>query len=174
MRLAVLAVLASLLPVLFCDGFPPPSATNQTVSPEATKTAATEQTCHASEPIQQERAGLKTWYVNADRTIWAHFWTSEPLKAAPHDYKVLWIRPKPFPDLSFGEAAHLLANGQLGTEFVVSGRRLDFSAPPLKYSIPAVYPQQIQASDVSFPTSGCWEINARAGAASLRFVVDVR
>jgi hypothetical protein len=174
MRLPVLAVLASLLPVLFCDGLVSPSATNQAVSPDVMKPIATEQTCHVSEPIHEVRAGLKTWYVNADRTIWAHFWTSEPLKAAPHDYKVLWIRPKPFPDVPFGEAARLLASGQLGTEFIVSGTRLDSTAPPLKYSIPSVYPQQLQASDVSFPTAGCWEVNARAGAASLRFVVDVR
>ncbi len=57
------------------------------------------QECLVSKPVDVERHGLKPWYINTDQTIWAYFWTSEPLKASPRDYKVLWIRPKPFPML---------------------------------------------------------------------------
>lgn len=174
MRFAVLLLVASLWIVLHGGGGVLTQATKHAASPLLTKTNPGAQTCVVSEPIPEKRLGLTSWYVSADRTIWAHFWSSEPLKSVPQDYKVLWIRPKPFPDASPGEAERLLAAGQVGAEFVVSGRRLDSSAPALKYSVPAVYPQEIQASSVSFPTSGCWQVDAKAGNSSLRFVVEVR
>jgi hypothetical protein len=137
------------------------------------QTPAPKRECHISKPVDVERHGLKPWYVNADRTIWAYIWTSEPLKASPQDYKVLWIRPKPFPDASYEDANRMLARGQVGVEFTVTGRRIDSDAAPLKYSIPTIYAQDIQPSSVSFPTAGCWKISAKSGTSSFDFVVAV-
>ncbi len=131
------------------------------------------QECLTSKPVDVERHGLKPWYVNADRTIWAYFWTSEPLKASPQGYKVLWIRPKPFPDTSYQDAIRMLASGRVGVEFTVSGRRIDSDAVALKYSIPSIYEQDIQPSTVSFPTAGCWKISAKSGTSRFDFVVAV-
>jgi len=133
---------------------------------------ATTQTCQVSELVQEERMGLSPWYVNKNRTIWAHFWTRDPLKSDT-EYKVIWIRPEPFPGVPFNKATHLLASGQVGTEFVFSGRRLDHGAPPLHSLFPVTYAQDFQPSGVWFPTAGCWEIKATSGAESLRFVVSV-
>ncbi|MFX3824768.1 hypothetical protein ACJBTM_10570, partial [Streptococcus suis] len=79
--------------------------------------------------------GFGPWYINADRTIWA----SVPRAgwSAGGD-KVMWIRPA-------------------GSDLVVSGRRLDGEAPPLRADIPCCYPTGFQASGLIFPTGGCWE-----------------
>jgi hypothetical protein len=131
------------------------------------------QECLVSKPVDVERHGLKPWYINADQTIWAYFWTSEPLKASPRDYKVLWIRPKPFPNASHKDANRMLASGQVGAEFTVSGRRIDSDTVALRYSIPSVYEQDIQPSSVSFPTAGCWKISAKSGTSRFDFIVAV-
>jgi hypothetical protein len=68
--------------------------------------------------------------------------------------KVLWIRPQ-------------------GTKLVVSGRRLDAEAAPLKVRIPCCYPTGFQASGLTFSTEGCWEISAKAGTSELTFVARV-
>jgi hypothetical protein len=56
----------------------------------------------------------------------------------------------------------------------IEGRRLDRAAPPLSANIPDGYGATgFQASGVSFPTVGCWEVTGRAGSASLTFVTLV-
>ena len=56
----------------------------------------------------------------------------------------------------------------------IDGRRLDGPAPPLAATIPDGYGSiGFQASVVSFPTEGCWEVTGRAGEASLTFVTLV-
>jgi hypothetical protein len=67
---------------------------------------------------------------------------------------VLWIRPQ-------------------GTELVITGRRLDAEAAPLEASIPCCYPTGFQATGLTFPIEGCWEVTAQAGEAELRFVTKV-
>jgi len=68
--------------------------------------------------------------------------------------KVLWLKP-------------------VGARLEVSGRRLDGPAPPLGADLPAGYPGDYQASGMTFPTAGCWEVTARADGSVLRFVVWV-
>ncbi|HKC12415.1 MAG TPA: hypothetical protein VKI41_10320 [Vicinamibacteria bacterium] len=68
--------------------------------------------------------------------------------------KVLWIRPQ-------------------GTQLVVSGRRLDAEASPLKARIPCCYPTGFQVTGLMFSSVGCWEISAKAGASALTFVTRV-
>ena len=78
--------------------------------------------------------------------------------AQPHWHtggmKVLWLKP-------------------VGSRLEVSGRRLEGPAPPLRAEVPQGYPGDYQASGVFFPTSGCWEVEARADGSILQFVVYV-
>lgn len=56
----------------------------------------------------------------------------------------------------------------------IEGRRLDASAPPAIASIPSGYNDDgFQASSITFPTEGCWEITGKAGTSSLTFVLFV-
>lgn len=93
------------------------------------------------------------WYTNADRTIWAG-WDAVRMRAGPNGNKVLWFRPR-------------------GTELVVTARRLDAEAAAAEIDIPCCYGGRLQASGVSFPSEGCWEILANAGRSELIFVALV-
>jgi hypothetical protein len=56
----------------------------------------------------------------------------------------------------------------------ITGRRLDGSAPPLHAGVPDGYGGTgFQASGVSFPTEGCWELTGSVGSSSLTFVTLV-
>ena len=57
---------------------------------------------------------------------------------------------------------------------VISGRRLDASAPPLRADVPDGYGSQgFQATGLIFPSVGCWRVVGKVGRASLTFVVRV-
>ncbi len=60
-----------------------------------------------------------------------------------------------------------------GASLTVTGHRLDGTAPPLKASIPCCYSEGFQASGLTFPTEGCWEIVAKSNGSELRVVVQV-
>jgi len=100
------------------------------------------------------RVGPADWYINADRTVWAGavpqggWWAGERLKT-------YWVRPQ-------------------GTQLVISGRRLDATAPPVQAHIPCCYPTGFQIVALQFPTEGCWEVHAKAGDGELRFVTRVK
>ncbi|MBI3170606.1 MAG: LysM peptidoglycan-binding domain-containing protein [Chloroflexi bacterium] len=56
----------------------------------------------------------------------------------------------------------------------VEGRRLDMDAEPLRAEIPEGYGDTgFQVTGLIFPTTGCWEVTARAGESSLTFVTEV-
>jgi hypothetical protein len=56
----------------------------------------------------------------------------------------------------------------------ITGHRLDGPAPPLTASVPEGYGESgFQASGVTFPTAGCWEVTGRVGDATLTFVTLV-
>ncbi len=58
---------------------------------------------------------------------------------------------------------------------VVSGRRLDRSAPPLRAGVPngSYGNEGFIPSALTFPTVGCWRVIGKQGGASLTFVVKV-
>lgn len=59
-------------------------------------------------------------------------------------------------------------------ELEITGRRLDGSAPPLHAGVPDGYGETgFQASGVSFPAEGCWEVTGRVGSSRLTFVTLV-
>jgi hypothetical protein len=62
----------------------------------------------------------------------------------------------------------------VGRKLVVSGRRLDAPAPPLRADVPDGYGSLgIQPTGPRFPTVGCWRVVGRQGQISLTFVVKV-
>jgi hypothetical protein len=57
---------------------------------------------------------------------------------------------------------------------VISGNRLDASAPPLRAGVPAGYgPQGFQPTRLTFSIPGCWQVVGKVGHAELTFVVSV-
>jgi hypothetical protein len=95
-----------------------------------------------------------SWFVNADRTIWM---LDQP-RTAGQRTKTAWFRPA-------------------RTKLEVTGRRLDAAAPPLAVRTSPTgdeYRHMFQPSTMTFPTEGCWEITAKAGASEARFVVKVQ
>jgi hypothetical protein len=59
-------------------------------------------------------------------------------------------------------------------EVVISGRRLDATAPALRGEAAQGYGESgFQPSGVFFPTEGCWEVTGELGEASLGFVTFV-
>ncbi len=69
--------------------------------------------------------------------------------------KVGWIRPD-------------------GSTLTIQGQRLDGAAPSLEVDIPnQYYPGPIEPTYMIFPKTGCWQIEAHASDAVLRFVVSV-
>jgi hypothetical protein len=56
----------------------------------------------------------------------------------------------------------------------ITGRRLDAPAPPARGSVLDGYGATgFQASGVTFPTEGCWEVTGRVGVTALTFVTFV-
>jgi hypothetical protein len=91
------------------------------------------------------------WYVNNDRSIWAMLMSSWQ---AGRGNKMPWLRPA-------------------GVQLVITGRRLDGPASPLKATVAGNYSTSFQATGLEFPAEGCWEITGKAGHKSLTFVTTV-
>ena len=59
-------------------------------------------------------------------------------------------------------------------ELTITGRRLDGAAPPLRPNVPDGYRSSgFQATGITFPAAGCWEVTGRVGSATLTFVTLV-
>src|SRR4051812_11074285 len=86
-------------------------------------------------------------YANADRSI---LWLAEPIVAG-EETKRWWFRPA-------------------GEDLIVTGRRMDASAPPAVFRLAPgrSYPQRFMAGTVKFPTEGCWEVTAKAGQSAAK------
>ena len=67
------------------------------------------------------------------------------------------------------------------SKLVISGRRLDRRAAPLRATVPSGYGPayslgsslDFQPSVLTFPTGGCWRVVGRAGSARMIFIVRV-
>ena len=91
------------------------------------------------------------WIINEDRTIWA----SDQPYVANRTVTTIWMRP---------------ANTELG----IIARRLDGTAPRLSVGPGEPFRTAYIAIGVTFPSAGCWEVTATAGASRLTFVTKVR
>jgi|SRR5579872_6626352 len=142
------AALTTTLLVFFTGG-PPPSQTAGYRNGVCTE-SPTVRDRPADDPNASSFASpAGTWYANDSRTLWAWWWG----RMSNGGYKVLWVRP--------------------GLALNVTGTRLDGTTGPLKADLPGGYFSSFQASGLYFPTAGCWEVDARAGGQSLRFVVRI-
>lgn len=125
------------------------------------------QPCPVTEPVWiippedsavQGSPGYGFYFVNEDSSIWASAWWTntedEQLQADEEGIKVGWFRPE-------------------GAPLEITGQRLDEQALPLEAHIPCCYPTRFQATGLSFPIEGCWEVTARAADSELSFVVRV-
>jgi hypothetical protein len=110
------------------------------------------------DPAVQGSPGYGYYFVNQDRSMWASAWWTEDeayrLRVSEEGVKVGWFRPA-------------------GALLEITGRRLDVQAPPLEAHVPCCYPTRFQATGLTFPTEGCWEVTARAAGSQLSFVVRV-
>lgn len=59
----------------------------------------------------------------------------------------------------------------LARKLIITGRRLDAAAPPLRVDIPSGSSETgFQATALIFPSEGCWEITGKVGDTALTFV----
>ncbi|MEJ2757961.1 MAG: hypothetical protein P8046_05700 [Anaerolineales bacterium] len=128
---------------------------------------STREACAVTEPtwltppedsaIQGEPAPAH-YYTNADGSILAGaWWWDAEDRAIPFDekgIKVGWFRPA-------------------GADLVLTGKRLDSPADKMESEVPCCYPTRFQASGLTFPTPGCWQITAAAADSQLTFTVWV-
>lgn len=142
----IAAIAASLVPPVAAVQAPPPGFANG---------VCTESPHVSDRPPDDPGASSfaspgATWFANDSRTLWAWWWG----KTSGGDYKVLWVRP--------------------GQSLRVTGRRLDAASAPMTADIPSGYYDTYQASGLSFPSPGCWQVDANASGQTLRFVVHLR
>jgi hypothetical protein len=98
------------------------------------------------------------YFTNEDQSILASAWWTDGnegyLLANENGMKIGWFRPE-------------------GAALKITGRRLDGWAPALDAHVPCCYPTRFQATGLTFPTEGCWEVTAKADDKLLSFVVKV-
>ena len=126
----------------------PSSSTAAQDCPVTERTIATPPT---AVPGGRDPLSRGPYYVSADRQVWAQDWG---WTSTPGMRKVLWLKP-------------------LGTPLELRGRRLDAQAPPLGIDTGGDSSDGFQASHLTFPTEGCWEIVAQSEQSVLRFVMYI-
>lgn len=96
----------------------------------------------------------------------------------------LWVGGLGEEGLILADSRFVESDGSIGWKFgwwriapgelTITGRRLDAPGSPLRPSVPDGYgPSGFQASGVTFPTEGCWEVTGSVGGSELTFVVFV-
>ena len=149
-------VLTVCTPLADSAGGPPPAASASRSSDFVDRPAG----CPVTTPVTEEHpenpntaSFSRGWFVSPDHLLWAS--ASEPFFVGEN--KVLWERP--------------------GSIVEISGKLLDghakaAGAPTI--TGPRGYEgTDYQASGVTFPAPGCWEVEARAQGSILDFVVYV-
>jgi hypothetical protein len=112
---------------------------------------------HRIPPGQEQNSGADQAPYHGNGRLWTILPASGIVRRAPHR------------DGSIGEKFPWW-RGVRGP-LRITGRRLDAPAAPLRAHIPDGYgPTSFQASEIIFPTEGCWSVTGTAGEASLSFV----
>jgi len=143
-----------------------PDGATLTPTPSPTESSSTS-SCPVTEPVWlkpaqdsaiQDSPVYGNYFSNKDRSILASAWWTEQEKYQLHvredGIKFGWFRPA-------------------GATLKITGQRIDAKAPPLEAHVPCCYPTRFQATGLTFPTEGCWEVTAKAADSALSFVVWV-
>jgi hypothetical protein len=78
------------------------------------------------------------------------------------------------PDGSLAMKFGWLRGPGLRGKLIIHGRRLDTSGPPLRADIPAGYADTgFQATELIFPSVGCWKVTGEVGSTKVTFVTRV-
>lgn len=96
-----------------------------------------------------DRFGYGAWYVNENRTIWAR---NTDWRAGEN--KTLWKKP-------------------VETHLLITGKRLDGPAAPLRAGYANVVQWGFAVLDLKFGAPGCWDLTATDGTDHLEFVTEV-
>lgn len=96
---------------------------------------------------------VQGWYKNGDGTIWAGSLSPESPKAGINQF--IWLLPQE-------------------SQLQISGQREDMMASPMGVELQPGGANGSQQSSLTFPSDGCWLINASAGSSSLQFYVYVQ
>lgn len=102
------------------------------------------------DPTLAAAFGEGPWHVNEDRSIWV--W-AQPY-AAGKPVRAIWMRPE-------------------GSRLVVRSERLDGEAPSVEAEFACCYPTAFKTGAMTFPTPGCWRVEATAGDRRLSFTTVV-
>jgi hypothetical protein len=111
-----------------------------------------------NDPAVQGEPAYGYYYVNADRSMWASAWwfdREEDYLISGEGVKVGWFRPE-------------------GVDLEIAAERLDGVTSGFEASTPCCYPTRFQATGLTFPAAGCWQVDASAGESQLSFVVQVK
>lgn len=153
----------------FGNSSPSPTAAGSvpvaTTVPPPVSAAAFRQ-CPLTKPVTDEHpkntntaAFSRAWYVSPDRRLWAsagdRWWSGRSGNGSGN--KVLWERPGPVVSIS---GKLLLGDAKAAGVPTITG--------PGGYET-----ADYQASSVTFPVPGCWEVEARAGGSVLNFVTFI-
>jgi hypothetical protein len=118
---------------------------------------------HDIPPGQEQNPGAEEADYHGDGQLWTVLPPGGVLTAAPIETQPDGSTTRKFP----------WWRGVRG-DLRISGHRLDAGGPSLRAHIPSGYdPTGFQASEIIFPTEGCWEVTAAAGDADLAFVTLV-
>lgn len=129
------------------------------VIPPPTPAEACSGTSYAADaPASRFMASFtSTWFRNEDGTLWAGLSPAYDGQWQTGGLKVLWWRPE---------------GAFYQDPLVIYGKRLDWTAAPLKVELPGSY-TTFQPSSLDFPTGGCWEVTGKIEDTELRFIVYV-
>lgn len=98
--------------------------------------------------------GGRLWYISPDRALWAMQPVTKVPRSDGEKFGLLWIRP------------------DTNIPLVVTARRTDGTAPQVRAQIATAMGAYV-ASEMTFPSSGCWEIAATSNDHRLAFVMRV-
>ena len=128
--------------------------------------ASTPAICPVTYPDGSSPPGEKTsspgGYANKNKTIWVVISTEGVMAVRREEDGWLWA-----PKIAWSRGVH--------GRFILTGRRLDKSAPPMRSVVSDSYGDiGFQPTSLGFPSEGCWEIKGTVGDEELTFVAKVR
>lgn len=124
-----------------------------TFTPGGTSASCQTTPYSASAPAGSQSAEMNVigWYHSRDSRIWA----GPEEEARTGNISFIWVYPP-------------------GQQIIVSGRKLDGSGPFLGATAGSDLGNGFYSNVISFPETGCWQIDAHVGESSLNFIVSVK